>query len=92
MNDEDMNAREKIINGNIKLIFSIINKYYSNSNYDRDELFFIGVVGLIKAVDTYDTNKNYEFSTYAYRCIRNEILIFISDDNRQLGLKNKKLV
>lgn len=85
MKDGDMNARDKIINGNIKLIFNLINKYYSNSNYDRDELFSIGVVGLIKAVDTYDINKNYEFSTYASRCICNEILMFFRKKKKYMN-------
>lgn len=73
--DGDMAARDKIINGNLKLIFNIINRYYSNSNYDKEELFSIGIIGLINGVDTYDIDKNYEFSTYASRCINNQILM-----------------
>lgn len=83
--DGDMSARDKIINSNLKLIFNIINRYYSNSNYDIEELFSFGVIGLIKAVDSYDIDKNYEFSTYAGRCIKNEILMSFRKSNKYLN-------
>ena len=70
-------AREKIIIHNIKLvIYKVINKY-NFVLYDKKDLVSIGIIGLTKAVDTFDISKNYEFSTYAARCIENEILMFL---------------
>ena len=57
-------AKEEIINGNLKLVLSIINKY-NNGKHDMNDLFQIGCVGLIKAVDNFSLEYNVQFSTYA---------------------------
>lgn len=77
MKKGDMTAREKIINHNIRLVINEVIKKFSNSPYDLKELVSIGLIGLIKSVDTFDTTKGVQFSTYSTRCIDNEILMFL---------------
>jgi len=69
----NIEAREKIINHNIKLVIFITMKKFNKINYDKKELVSIGIIGLINAVDTFDMTKNFKFSTYASTCIFNEI-------------------
>lgn len=76
----DLKAREKIIKSNIRLVRHIA-KQYSTEGYDFEDLVSIGIIGLIKAVDTYDVTKNIKFSTYSSRCINNEILMSIRKNN-----------
>ena len=73
----DLKSREIIINHNIKLVLYRVTGKFSSYPYDMDELVSIGLMGLIKAVDTFDINREVKFSTYALRCIDNEILLFI---------------
>lgn len=73
-------AKEKIINGNLKLVLSIINKY-NNGKYDMNDLFQIGCIGLIKAVDNFDFEYNCLFSTYAVPLILGEVKRFIRDSS-----------
>lgn len=73
----DLNAREEIIQHNIRLVINIVVKNFSTSPYDQKELVSIGIIGLIKSVDTFDINKKLQFATYATRCIQNEILMFM---------------
>ena len=73
----DLKSREIIINHNIKLVLYRVTGKFSSYPYDMDELVSIGLMGLIKAVDTFDKNKEVKFSTYAMKCIDNEILLFI---------------
>ena len=70
----DMKAREELIYGNLRLVLSIIQRF-SNRNESVDDLFQVGCVGLIKAVDTFRVSKGAKFATYAARCIQNEILM-----------------
>lgn len=77
MKQGDMTAREKIINHNIRLVIGEVVKKYSNTPYDLNELISIGLIGLVKSVDTFDTSKNLQFATYSSRCIINEILMFM---------------
>ena len=80
--DGDMLAREEIIIHNARLISSVIEKI--NNNYsDKEELFSIGMIGLIKAVDTFDLGKNLSFANYACICIKNEMLMFFRKNNRK---------
>ena len=72
----DLKAREKIIKSNIRLVI-LIAKKYNVEGCDLEDLVSIGTIGLIKAVDTYDIKRQIRFSTYAVRCIDNEILINI---------------
>ncbi len=59
----DIEAREKFINGNLRLVLSVVQRF-SNRNENADDLFQIGCVGLIKAIDNFDPNLNVQFSTY----------------------------
>lgn len=73
----DLEARNKAITHNVKLVLNQMMKKFSNSPYDQQELVSIGLIGLVKAVDTFDIEKGFNFATYAIRCIDNEILMFI---------------
>lgn len=70
----DKEARNKLVEHNLRLVAHIIKKYYGAQS-EQDDLVSIGTIGLIKAVDTYDMNKNIRLSSYASRCIENEILM-----------------
>lgn len=70
----DTEARNKLVEHNLRLVAHIIKKYYGTQN-EQDDLVSIGTVGLIKAVNTFDINKNIRLSSYASRCIENEILM-----------------
>lgn len=71
----DIEARNILVEHNLRLVAHIIKKYYSNQN-DQDDLVSIGTIGLIKAINTFDINKNIKLSSYASRCIENEILMY----------------
>lgn len=75
----DMEAREIYIKGNLRLVLSVI-KRFANSNENVDDLFQIGCVGLIKAVDNFDSSLNVKFSTYAVPMIIGEIRRFLRDN------------
>lgn len=70
----DTEAKNQLIEHNLRLVAHIIKKYYSNFK-DQDDLISIGTIGLIKAVSTFDCEKGTKFATYASRCIENEILM-----------------
>ena len=69
----DSAAREKIIQHNLRLVAHIAKKYYALPS-DQDDLISIGTIGLIKAVNTFDSTRRARFSTYASRCIENATL------------------
>ena len=71
----DEQARNKIIEHNLRLVSHIIRKYYT-SYENPDELLSIGSLGLIKAVDSYKSNYGTRFATYGAKCVQNEILMF----------------
>lgn len=71
----DENARNKLIEHNLRLVAHIIKKYYTQ-NGDQDDLISIGTIGLIKGVSTYRPDKGVRLATYASRCIENEILMY----------------
>lgn len=60
----DMEAREKFVNGNLRLVLSVIQRFLGRGE-NVDDLFQVGCVGLIKAIDNFDTTLNVQFSTYA---------------------------
>lgn len=68
----DATAREKLIRHNLRLVAHIAKKYYALPA-DQDDLISIGTIGLMKAVDTFDSTRRARFSTYASRCIENEL-------------------
>lgn len=74
LKEGDKEAKKKLVEHNLRLVAHIIKKYYANIN-DQDDLVSIGTVGLIKAVNTYNPDKNIKLSSYASRCIENEILM-----------------
>ena len=76
----DQTARETYIEGNLRLVLSVI-KRFSTSNENADDLFQIGCVGLIKAIDNFDTNLNVKFSTYAVPMIIGEIRRYLRDNS-----------
>ena len=71
----DKEAREVLINHNLRLVAHIVKKY--NNSLEADDLISVGTIGLIKAVDSFDGSKGVLLSTYASRCIENEILMLI---------------
>ena len=68
----DPSAREKLIRHNLRLVAHIAKKYYALPS-EQDDLISIGTIGLMKAVDTFDSTRRARFSTYASRCIENEL-------------------
>jgi RNA polymerase sporulation-specific sigma factor len=70
----DIHARNELVEHNLRLVAHIIKKYYQNAG-SQEDLVSIGTIGLIKAINTYDLNKNIKLSSYASRCIENEILM-----------------
>ena len=74
-------ARNRLIEHNLRLIAHIIKKYYS-AGYDQDDLISIGTLGLIKAVSSFDSEKGTKFATYASRCIENEILMYFRSQKK----------
>jgi len=76
----DKEAREAYIKGNLRLVLSIIQRF-SNSNENVDDLFQIGCIGLMKAIDNFDVTQNVKFSTYAVPMIIGEIRRYLRDNN-----------
>ena len=70
----DADAKNKLIEHNLRLVAHIIKKYYGVSS-EQDDLVSIGTIGLIKAINTFKPDKNIRLSSYASRCIENEILM-----------------
>jgi RNA polymerase sporulation-specific sigma factor len=77
----DKNARNKLIEHNLRLVAHIVKKYDKENNIN-DDLISIGTIGLIKGVDTFQTNKNVRITTYCARCIENEILMYFRKNNK----------
>ena len=76
----DISAREQLVNGNLKLVLSILKKF-SNRTDNLDDLFQIGCVGLLKAIDNFDLAHNVRFSTYAVPMIAGEVRRYLRDNN-----------
>lgn len=81
MKNGDAKAEEKLIKHNLRLV-AHISKKYKNSNFDIDDLISIGSIGLMKAIKTFSYEKGNNFSTYASRCIENEILMTFRSDKK----------
>ena len=75
MQNGDINARNKLIEHNLRLVAHIVKKY-DKKGIDTDDLISIGTIGLIKGIDTYNNSKKTKITTYAARCIQNEILMY----------------
>jgi len=76
----DLDARDKFANGNLRLVLSVIQKFTGRGE-NVDDLFQVGCVGLIKAIDNFDTTLNVQFSTYAVPMIIGEIRRYLRDNN-----------
>lgn len=80
MKQGDKKAREKLISHNLRLVAHIVKKY--TYSLEADDLLSVGTIGLIKAIDTFDYDKKVQLSTYAARCINNEILMLIRSNKK----------
>ena len=76
----DIDVREKFIKGNLRLVLSVIQRF-SNRGENADDLFQVGCVGLIKAIDNFDLSQNVQFSTYAVPMIIGEIRRYMRDNS-----------
>ncbi len=76
----DLDAREKLVNGNLRLVLSVIQRFNSRGE-NVDDLFQVGCIGLMKAIDNFDLSQNVRFSTYAVPMIIGEIRRYLRDNN-----------
>lgn len=76
----DLQARETFIQGNLRLVLSVIQRF-GNRDENPDDLFQVGCIGLIKAIDNFDLSQNVQFSTYAVPMIIGEIRRYLRDNN-----------
>lgn len=76
----DNTAREEFLNGNLRLVLSVIKRFYGRGE-NLDDLFQVGCVGLIKAMENFDLKQNVQFSTYAVPMIIGEIRRYLRDNN-----------
>ena len=80
MHSGDKSARDELINGNLRLVLSVVQRF-TNRGENPDDLFQVGCIGLIKAIDNFDINQNVRFSTYAVPMIIGEIRRYLRDNN-----------
>ena len=78
----DLSARNILVEYNLRLVAHIVKKYQTG-NRSTEDLISIGTIGLIKAVNTYDTNKGSKLVTYASRCIENELLMRLRQERKE---------
>lgn len=81
MKNGDESAKDELINGNLKLVLSIL-KRFGNNKYNMDDLFQVGVIGLIKAIDNFDVTLGLRLSTYAVPLIIGEVKRYIRDNTQ----------
>ena len=79
---KDLDARNKLIEHNLRLVAHIVKKY-ENTLDEKDDLLSIGTIGLIKAIDTYNDDKGTKLATYAAKCIENEILMQLRSNKKK---------
>ena len=79
----DMNARNLLVEHNLRLVAHIVKKYH-NLDREKEDMISIGVIGLIKAINTYDISKGHRLVTYAARCIENELLMMLRQEKKIL--------
>ncbi len=80
MHEGDKDAREKLINGNLRLVLSVIQRFCGRGE-NADDLFQVGCVGLIKAIDNFDTSLDIQLSTYGVPMIIGEVRRYLRDNN-----------
>ncbi len=81
MDKGDKSAREEFINGNLRLVLSVIQRFANSNEESADDLFQVGCIGLIKALDNFDRSMNVKFSTYAVPMIIGECRRYMRDNN-----------
>ncbi len=79
--DNDLNAKSTLIERNLRLVVYIARKF-ENTGVNVEDLISIGTIGLIKAINTFKTEKNIKLATYASRCIENEILMYLRRNSK----------
>lgn len=82
MKEGDLTCRNRLIEHNLRLVAHVVKKY-SNTMYETDDLISIGTIGLIKAVDSFNSEKGIRLATYASRCIENELLMLMRSSKKQ---------
>jgi len=80
----DAEARNVLIERNLRLVAHVIKKYYTRTG-DQDDLISIGTIGLIKGISTYKPDRGVRLATYASRCIENEILMYFRREKKTAG-------
>lgn len=80
----DLEARNKLVEHNLRLVSHILKKYYVQAG-DQDDLISIGTIGLIKGISTFKPDKKVRLATYASRCIENEILMYFRSQRKYQG-------
>ena len=80
MQSGDITARETLINGNLSLVLSVIQRFHNRGEF-VDDLFQVGCIGLMKSIDNFDLSQNVSFSTYAVPMIIGEIRRYLRDNN-----------
>lgn len=80
----DLQARNILIERNLRLVAHIIKKYYTQTS-DQEDLISIGTIGLIKGISTFDASKGARLATYAARCVENEILMYFRGQKKSAG-------
>ncbi|MGE5528033.1 MAG: RNA polymerase sporulation sigma factor SigG [Patescibacteria group bacterium] len=80
MQSGDNKAREELVNGNLRLVLSVIQRFNNRGEF-VDDLFQVGCIGLMKAIDNFDLSQNVKFSTYAVPMIIGEIRRYLRDNN-----------
>ena len=80
----DINAKQTLVERNLRLVVYIAKKF-ENTGVGIEDLISIGTIGLMKAINTFNTGKNIKLATYASRCIENEILMYLRRSNRIKG-------
>ena len=80
----DLNARNTLIERNLRLVAHIMKKYYAQTA-DQEDLLSIGTIGLIKGIETFDVKKGARLATYAARCVENEILMYFRSQKKTAG-------
>jgi len=82
----DIFAKEKLALHNIRLVLHKVQNKFKDADYDKKDLVAIGNVGLVKAINSFDMSKGHAFSTYASRCIENEILMVLRKTKKDSGV------
>lgn len=84
LDNNDVEARQVLVERNLRLVVYIAKKF-ENTGVGIEDLISIGTIGLMKAINTFNTGKNIKLATYASRCIENEILMYLRRSNRIKG-------